>query len=62
MPSMARSAMALSGIFLPPRSPSLAVNSSLQRASTIRSRNESALKPPNTTEWIAPMRAQASIA
>jgi hypothetical protein len=28
----------------------------------MRSRSDSAEKPPNTTEWTAPMRAQASIA
>jgi hypothetical protein len=35
---------------------------SFGRASFIRVANSSAAKPPNTTEWIAPMRAQASIA
>ncbi len=28
----------------------------------MRPANASGEKPPNTTEWIAPMRAQASIA
>ena len=28
----------------------------------MRSRSESALKPPKTIEWIAPMRVQASMA
>ncbi len=28
----------------------------------MRSRSDSAEKPPKTTEWIAPIRAQASIA
>ncbi len=28
----------------------------------MRSRSDSALKPPKTTLWTAPMRAQASIA
>ena len=28
----------------------------------MRSRSDSGEKPPNTTEWIAPMRAHASIA
>ncbi len=61
-PSMARSTVFLSGTFFPPRRPSLAVTTSLQRASRMRSRNDSALKPPKTTECTAPMRAQASMA
>ncbi len=32
------------------------------RASLIRPASSLAAKPPNTTEWIAPIRAQASIA
>ena len=32
------------------------------RASSIRLASSCAAKPPNTTEWIAPMRAHASIA
>ncbi len=31
-------------------------------ASSIRLASSSAAKPPNTTEWIAPIRAHASIA
>ena len=31
-------------------------------ASLIRPASSCAAKPPNTTEWIAPIRAQASIA
>ena len=38
------------------------VTSTLASASLIRSRRASAAKPPKTTEWVAPMRAQASIA
>ena len=34
----------------------------LAPVSSMRSRRDWAEKPPNTTEWIAPMRAQASIA
>ena len=30
--------------------------------SLMRSRSDSGENPPNTTEWIAPMRAQASMA
>jgi hypothetical protein len=54
--------MALSGILRPPRSPSSAVMTTFAPASTMRSRNASALNPPNTTECTAPIRAQASIA
>ena len=43
------------------RAPS-AVISTLASENSIRSRTDSALKPPNTTLWTAPMRAQASIA
>ncbi len=32
------------------------------RASSMREARLCAAKPPNTTEWIAPMRAHASIA
>ncbi len=31
-------------------------------ASSMRVASDAAAKPPNTTEWIAPMRAHASIA
>jgi len=34
----------------------------LQVESSMRSRMERGLKPPKMTEWMAPMRAQASIA
>ena len=34
----------------------------LGSASSIRTASSGAAKPPNTTEWIAPIRAQASIA
>ena len=61
-PSIALSTVFLSGIFLPPRRPSLAVITMRQRASMMRSRSDSALKPPNTTECTAPIRAHASIA
>jgi len=61
-PSIAWSTMALSGTARPPRIPSFAVISTLQPASSTRSRSEAAEKPPNTTECTAPMRAHASIA
>ena len=32
------------------------------RASSIRSASDAAANPPNTTEWIAPLRAHASMA
>ena len=54
--------MAFSGTFLPPRRPSSAVMISLLAQSAMRSAIELGAKPPNTTEWIAPMRAQASMA
>ena len=43
------------------QSPSLAVTSTRQPASMMRSRSESAEKPAKTTEWAAPIRAQASM-
>ena len=42
--------------------PASAVNSSAGRASSIRVARLAGAKPPNTTEWIAPIRTQASIA
>jgi len=60
-PSMARSTVFFRGMRFPPRRPSLAVTTTRQRASTMRSRRASALKPPKTTECTAPMRAQASM-
>ena len=42
--------------------PQDAVRISFGRASSMRAASSAAAKPPNTTEWIAPMRAQASIA
>ena len=42
--------------------PQLAVSTTLGSASSMRVASSLAAKPPNTTEWIAPMRAQASIA
>ena len=58
----ASSTLTLSGTFLPPRKPSSAVMTSFDVQSAMRPAIESGEKPPNTTEWIAPMRAQASIA
>ncbi|MNN05126.1 hypothetical protein D3C81_1178790 [compost metagenome] len=58
----ALSTFCLSGMRLPPRRPSSAVITVRQSASRMRSRNASGEKPPNTTEWIAPIRVQASMA
>jgi hypothetical protein len=60
--SSALSVFALSGILRPPRTPSSAVITTVDSQSRIRPPRESGEKPPNTTEWIAPMRAQASMA
>jgi hypothetical protein len=56
------SALAFSATTLPPRTPSSAVISAQAPAFWMRSLRASGEKPPNTTEWIAPMRAQASMA
>ena len=47
---------------MPPRQPPSAVMTTRAPASSMRSRSDIAEKPPNTTEWIAPMRAQACMA
>ena len=39
-----------------------AVISTLGRASSMRIASSLGAKPPNTTEWTAPIRAQASMA
>ena len=54
--------LAFSGTFLPPRNPSSAVMTTLDLQSVMRWARLSGEKPPNTTEWMAPIRAQASIA
>lgn len=61
-PSIAASTVALRGMILPPRRLTLAVMMKSLSQSSTRARMESAEKPPNTTEWIAPIRAQASMA
>jgi len=58
----ARSTLAFSGTVLPPRMPPSAVMTALAPASSMRSFRASAEKPPNTTEWVAPIRAQACMA
>ncbi|VWC55158.1 hypothetical protein BLA9940_07075 [Burkholderia aenigmatica] len=54
--------MLFSGSVLPPRACSSAVTSAVAPTSTSRSFSDFAEKPPNTTECVAPMRAQACIA
>ena len=46
----------------PPRTPSSAVITTRDAQSSMRPLSASGEKPPNTTEWMAPMRAQASMA
>ncbi|MNZ49580.1 hypothetical protein D3C78_673520 [compost metagenome] len=58
----ASSTLAFSGVFLPPRTPSSAVITIFDLQSMMRPARASGEKPPNTTEWIAPMRVQASMA
>ena len=58
----AASTFAFSGICLPRRQPASAVICSFAFASLLRSAIASAANPPKTTEWAAPMRAQASMA
>ena len=62
VPSRATSALAFSGTAFPRRHPPSAVTSTLASASLILSRRASDENPPKTTEWAAPIRAQASIA
>ncbi len=65
---LGHSATALSALvfmamsFFLPRSAVSCVIRILHSESWMRSRSESSLNAPNTTEWIAPMRAQASMA
>ena len=46
----------------PPRKPSSAVIRNRDLQSSMRPASGSGEKPPNTTEWMAPIRAQASMA
>ena len=62
MPASALSALAFSGVRRPPRGASSAVTTTRAPESSTRERSASAEKPAKTTEWIAPMRAQASMA
>ena len=47
---------------LPARLPASALTITVGSASSMRLARLTLAKPPKTTEWIAPMRAQASIA
>jgi hypothetical protein len=58
----ASSTMDFSGSSLPPRIWKLAVITATAPASMMRSCSDLAEKPPNTTLWVAPMRAQACMA
>src|SRR3712207_7629081 len=57
----ASSALVFSGTLRPPRRPSSAVMSSEHAESWMRLARLSGEKPPKTMEWMAPMRAQASM-
>ena len=61
-PAMTSSTWDLTGAVLPLRRAPSTVISALASENSIRSRTASAEKPPKTTLWIAPIRAQASIA
>ena len=61
-PPIASSTCALTGAVLPLRRAPSTVTSALASENSIRSRTASAEKPPKTTLWTAPIRAQASIA
>ncbi len=60
--AIASSHAGFNAISLPPRIWPSAVMSATAPASTMRSCTLLAEKPPNTTECVAPMRAQACIA
>ena len=59
---MPSSSSGLYGTTLPPREPASALTITLGSASSMREASDTEAKPPNTTEWMAPMRAQASMA
>ncbi len=60
--SMALSSSGLYGTTRSTSMPHEAERITLGRASVIRLASSCDAKPPNTTEWTAPIRAQASIA
>ena len=55
----ASSMMAFRGMIVPARNPTSAVMTATLSESWIRLLMDSAENPPKTTEWMAPMRAQA---
>src|SRR5260221_13524498 len=57
----ASSTAGFSLISVPRRQPPSAVTTTLHCASLMRSISAVLEKPPKTTEWVAPIRAQASI-
>ncbi len=59
---MCWSTWALIGAVLPLRRAPSTVTSAFASENSIRSRTDSAEKPPKTTLWVAPIRAQPSIA
>jgi hypothetical protein len=54
--------LALSAVVLPPRGAKSAVMTTRAPQSLMRLASASGEKPAKTTEWTAPMRAQASMA
>ena len=60
--SMARSSSGLYSMTFAPSMPQLADTTTLGRASSMRMASSWGANPPNTTEWTAPRRAQASMA
>jgi hypothetical protein len=59
---MASSSKGLYAVTLPPREPASALMMTRGVASSMREASEPLAKPPNTTQWMAPMRAHASMA
>jgi hypothetical protein len=59
---IASSRSGLYGTALPAREPASALMITFGRASSMRVARLTDANPPKTTEWIAPMRTQASIA
>ena len=60
-----RIASSSSGLYastLLPRDPASALTMTFGDASSMRDASDPLAKPPKTTQWMAPMRAQASIA
>ena len=60
--SMAWSSIGLYSMTRLPSMPHEADRTALGAASSIRAASSGAAKPPNTTEWMAPIRAHASMA